>query len=264
MLPRLNETDRLFLDGAETPNLTPWGLGSFDEHDRVILRGELNDLDTVDDLDAQEAEQLADDRDGQVDYDVFSSHEELADPEVRAGARSFLKKSVGLRLGAWLTDQGFDARDRPGQVQWFSEAQAAGADVVQLEDRGSGCFRVTTAEVKDVRDRSAWIDPLKAAVAARLGRHPWQHLAFGGPVVLDIAVPSALFENDIDNVAGEVQAALAQALGARCPNFAGYRVYRQEQQESTLRVRFMPAVRLEALRRSMDVARRVQRETPRR
>jgi hypothetical protein len=257
--PDLELNQAPFRDGAPNPDLPPWGLTPFDQYHREILRYERDVLGVIADLDAQEAEQLEEDPEAPIDLDILPTYDEFDDPQVRDSVRSSLEESVGLGLATWLTDQGFDARDRPGGYpSWLAEAvDRDEADVLQLADEGPGCF-VLPAPVGHATPpgERSWSERVEHECSSRLRSPRWARTRFGGPLILDIALRGrAAQDSDVDNVAHEVLHAFIKVLHGKNPEFLGYRIYRQAWHEDDVRVRLMPATRLQALANAMDKAR---------
>jgi hypothetical protein len=258
--------------GLEAPtarfvNLAPnqdyrWGLSHFDTHSVDQLRADENLLGLIEWLDEEEDEQLAVDPEAWIDLDVPASHPELGDRETRDAVRVHLEEAVAGARGDWLTDQGFDARDRPGPTPaWLEETIARDlADVVQLSDTGPGCFVLPPPPELETRPGETKWDRRAAQMIASQARHgPWFRARFRGPVVIDVALRgTAGRRNDVDNVAHTLLRATRLALGNDLP-LMGYRVYRQSWPTNDVRVRLMPKIRLEALAASMDQARALAR-----
>jgi hypothetical protein len=241
-----------------------WGLESFDEHAREILSYEESELAVIRDLDAQEEEQLATDPDADVELDVPTSAPEFADPDVRASTREHLERTVAFARGDLLTDQGFDARDRPGSPPaWLSETQALdAADVLELADGGPGCFLLPPPPDRPTSPgASRWQTQVAHTFGARRSTDGWHAVRFSGPLALDVAMRGRIDRGrDIDNVAAKIVSAFTGAFEDAEPDVVGYRVYRQPGDVDDVRVRVMPAVRLEALAASMNRAGAVLRE----
>lgn len=119
-----------------------WGYGHFDKYARERLRYDQGQLRYIQDLDAEEDHQLAEDPDADVYLDLRPGEWELADPDVRAAWREHLESSIAKARGDWVSDQGLDARDRPGPAPaWLDETRALDiADVLELNDGGPGCL----------------------------------------------------------------------------------------------------------------------------
>jgi hypothetical protein len=247
------------------PRDRAWGHAHFDSHDREILRGYDSDLWRIEDLDAEEAFQLAEDPDADVDLDLPAGDWELADPRVRAYHRRQLEIQVALARGDWLTDQGFDARDRAGPPPtWLDETRKLdAADVVELTDNALGCLVLPPPpEHPTSRGQAHWPDVV-AHEFAKLPSGGNLHgpvARFRGPVALDIAMRGGAGQlGDVDNLAGHVVRAFAKSFEQGHPVVAGYRVYRQAWPTADVRVRLLPAPRLTALADGMDRARTLLR-----
>jgi hypothetical protein len=258
---RRDEPDAPFLDGAPNPHYRR-GLAPFDSISRELLRHDEDVLDLLNWLDDEEQQQLAEDPDAWVSLDLPASYSEFADRETRDSTRAHLERSVAFARGDWLSDQGFDARDRPGPAPaWLDETLELDlADVARLPDAGPGCFLVPPpAERKTPHGEDSWEELVTRAIASQALRGPWSRARFRGPVVLDIALRGkAGRRNDVDNVAHKLLRTMHLVFGPDAP-FMGYRVYRQAWPTGDVRVRLMPEIRLEALSRAMDEARRVAR-----
>lgn len=240
-----------------------WGLAPFDETSRELLVWDESTLEVIKELDEQEAEQLAEDADAFVDLDIPSGYGEFADSEVRADTRRHLEASIARRKGDWMTDQGFDARDRAGRSPaWRNEAvELDAADVLALDDRDPGCFVLRAPPTRrTAMGATRWEDQIESIfAAARSGRRT--SLRFRGPLALDVALRGNAGKHvDVDNVARKILAAFCSAFADAEPRFAGYRAYRLDADTDDVRVRVMPAVRVEALARAMQHARAVLRE----
>jgi hypothetical protein len=189
--PDLELNQAPFLDGAPNPDLPPWGLTPFDHHQRENLRRQRGVLSVIADIDAQEAEQLEEDPDALVDLDIPPTYDEFHDPQVRDSVRSDFEESVGLALGAELTDQGFDARDRPGGYpSWLAETvDLDAADVLQLADEGPGCFVLPAPTERETPPgERSWPERVEHECSSRLRDPRWARSRFGGPLILDIAL----------------------------------------------------------------------------
>lgn len=197
----LPEPEPRFLDGA--PVERTWGLDRFDVDAHELHREDERVLALIEELDREEAAQLAEDPDGDVDLDVPGLLAELVDPDVRAEARSQLERSVAYGRGDLLSDRGFDARDRPGtSPSWLAATRARdAADVVALKDSGPGCFVLPApAERRTPTGQPDWSAVIAAAFAQRASTLPWARARFGGPIALDIALRGrAAAHMDIDN-----------------------------------------------------------------
>lgn len=78
--------------------------------------------------------------------------------------------------------------------------------------------------------------------------------------MLDIALRGrAAAHMDIDNAAHHIVRVFGQALASTKPTIAGYRVYRQSSRLDNVRVRILPAVRMELLAHAMRDARELAR-----
>jgi hypothetical protein len=261
-LETIPEPQPKFLDGQ--PVKRSWGLDRFDRHAREILDEEERLLALIGDLDCDEEEQLAEDPDAAVDLDIPSGLAELADAEVRAGTREHLQRSTSYARGEELTDQGFDARDRPGSSpSWLQEARTKdAADLLKLGDRAPGCFVLPAPlKRKTAAGEPDWAQLIAAVFLGRATQRPWRHARFGGPLALDIALRGkAGSQTDVDNAAHHVLREFERAFVANSPNVDGYRVYRRPAPVDDVRVRVLPATRLELLSRAMDDARALVRK----
>ena len=73
---------------------------------------------------------------------------------------------------------------------------------------------------------------------------------------MDIALRGkAARGTDVDNIAHRLLGSVQKAFGVAGPDIVGYRAYRQEAQSNDIRLRLMPAVRMEALLLAMHAAR---------
>ena len=250
-----------FLNGV--PVDRTWGLDRIDADTRELQRYDERVLELIKDLDAEEEAQLAEDPAGDVDLEVPSFLAELVDPDVRARARAHLERAVAVSRGDLLSDEGLDARDRPGKPpEWLRETLARdAADVVGLADSGPGCVILPAPpERKRPTGRPGWSALIAAAFARRAATPPWAGVRFGGPIALDIALRGrAAAHMDIDNAAHEVVRAFHQPLASAGTTIAGYRVYRQTSKFDNVRARILPAVRMELLAQGMADARELAR-----
>jgi hypothetical protein len=257
----LPEPEPRFLDGALVKRT--WGLDRFDRGALELHGYDEQVLALIKELDLEEEEQLAEDPDGDVDLDVSGSLAELIDPEVRVGARSHLERSVAYGRGDLVSDQGFDARDRPGtSPSWLAGARTRdAADVVELDDTSPGCFVLPAPpERSRLAGRPDWSVLITAVFAKRAFVPPWAGARFGGPIALDIALRGrAAAHMDIDNAAHHVVRAFIRGLGPTEPTVSGYRVYRQPSRFDDVRVRVLPAARIELLAQAMRDARELAR-----
>ncbi len=206
-------------DAAAVAPTLPWGLLPFDEHARESLAFDEEVLDVIEDIDAQEEEQLAEDPDAFPILDVPSTYAEFADEGVRASTRAQLEESTALARGDWLADQGFDVRDRPGPPRpWLREAVAhSEVDVVSLPDAGPGCVVLPAPRQRPTAlSEDQWRDVVRAelARACRTGR--WRRARFRGPIGLDIALRGRSGGwGDVENVARTVTVAFETLVRAR-------------------------------------------------
>jgi hypothetical protein len=260
-LQTIPEPQPKFLNGQ--PVKRTWGLDRFDRYAREISTEEERLLTLIEDLDRQEEEQLAESPDGDVDLDIPAGLAELADAEVRAGAREQLQRSTSLARGEELSDQGFDARDRPGDSPaWLEETRAQdAADLLELPDDAPGCFVLPAPlERTAAAGELDWPRLIAGVFMTRAGQRPWRDARFGGPLALDIALRGqAGRHTDLDNAAHQVLREFERAFAVNIPHVAGYRVYRRPAVVNDVRVRVLPAVRLELLSRAMDDARLLTR-----
>ena len=217
----------------------------------------------IEGLDAEYDEQIEDDPDADIDLDIPAGYEEFGDPSVRAGAREQLRHTVALARGEQLADQGFDARDRPGEPpDWLDRARMEGAAEVlelelELDDAAPGCFVLPRPPERSAAGgEPGWAQMIARVFAQRANDRPWRGARFGGPLALDIAFRgSAGRRSDLDNAARRVLREFERAFAANAPRVDGYRVYRRPAMTGDVRVRVMPAVRLELLSQAMDDAR---------
>jgi Holliday junction resolvase RusA-like endonuclease len=266
LAPDFERAHAPYRDGAPNPDRSPWGLTPFDNDQLEMLTYDQEVLSVIEDLDAQEAGQLEEDPDGIALLDPLPGYAELEDPQVRDAMRPTLEQSIGHALGAMLTDHGFDARDRPGaSPSWLAEIDDPHeVEIVQLPDGGPGCFILPDSAIREApRDERPWLEQIEDQLRSRLNNMPWCQALFGGPLVLDIALRGHAAKRDIDNAAHDVLRAFTKVLDRHGAGFIGYRVYRQAWPADDLRVRLMPATRLQALARAIDRAREVRRREPR-
>ena len=246
-----------FVDGRPVERV--WGLDRFDRYAREVLVEECRLLALIDELDAECDEQIEDDPDADIDLDILGGFEEFADPSVRAGAREQLHHSVALARGEQVADQGFDARDRPGEPpDWLDRARMEGAaEVLVLDDAAPGCFVLPAPpERSAAAGEPGWAQMVAGVFAQRAQGPLWREARFGGPLALDIALRgSAGRRSDLDNAARRVLREFGRAFAANAPRVDGYRVYRRPAFTDDVRVRVISAVRLELLSRAMDDAR---------
>ena len=237
----------------------PWGLHGFDSHDEEILAYEEGILRRIEEIDAAEQEALEEDEDASFFPDLSESDRELGDPQLRESLGPELSQSVSLAIGRKLTDQGFDSRDRPGPPPgWLEEVFANDlGDVEKLSAEHPGCFTLPAPpQSKRAAGAPSWTHEVMKAFASRFGS-PWRWgwATFGEPLALDIAIRGgAAASNDLDNLAHQVIASFANVFKIGKPAFAGYRAYRVSRGTPELRVRVIPAIRLQLLRRSIDQA----------
>ena len=262
-LETIPEPQPKFVDGR--PVTRTWGLDRFDRHTREIVEEEERLLALIEDLDCDEEEQLAEDPDGAVDLDIPPGLAEFADAEARAGTRHQLQRSTSYTRGEELADQGFDARDRPGSSPaWLQETRTRdAADLLELGDHAPGCFVLPAPLKRKTADgEPAWSQLIAAVFLERATQRPWRHARFGGPLALDIALRGRAGSHiDLDNAAHQVLREFERAFAANSPRIDGYRVYRRPAAMDDVRVRLLPAVRLKLLRRAMDDARALARES---
>lgn len=251
-------------DAGELWTAEPWGYRYFDRDNMDRLQIAEGQLRYLQDLDAEEAHQLAEDPDAEVEFDLRYDDQELADWEVRASLRMHLEKVIAEARGDWLTDQGLDARDRPGPAPaWLEETRALdAADVRELGDDGPGCILVVAPWTHNTGvGQPKWAALVERGfIEARSRADSNRPPTFRGPVALDIALRGgAASHRDVDNVGRDVLRAFSRAFEASHPHVYAYRVYRQAWHEADVRIRIMPAVRLAVLAHAMDRARRVAR-----
>jgi hypothetical protein len=246
-----------FRDGKPVDRI--WGLDHFDRYEREIAAENERLLALINDLDCEEAEHLAEDPDGDVELDIPHDLAELADADVRASARRHLQGSVFHARGDELADQGFDARDRPGDSPaWLEKTLAQDlADVADLGDDAPGCFVLPAPLERTVAaGEPDWPKLVADLFAARAGKRPWLGASFGGPLALDIALRGTAGRNtDLDNAARQILRAFERAFAANNPHLNGYRIYRRPAAIDDVRVRVLPAIRLDLLSRAMNDAR---------
>ena len=255
--------DAPYLNLAPNPSYR-WGFSHFGTFEQQRLRSDEAVLDLIDTIDDDEEQQLEEDPDAWVDLDLPPGYEEFAERATRDSIRADLDESVAFGRGDWMTDHGFDARDRPGPAPvWLREAVELDlADVRSLPDAGPGCFLLPPPpERKRPSGQISWEQHGASLLASQARRGRWRDARFRGPVVLDVALRGrAGRRNDVDNVAHKVMRAMRIAFGRDIPPLMGYRVYRQASPANDVRVRLMPKIRLEALAASMDEARRIARD----
>jgi hypothetical protein len=173
-----------------------------------------------------------------------------------------LERSVAYGCGDLLSDQGFDARDGPGtSPSWLAEARARdAADVIELDDSSPGCFILPAPlERKTPVGRPDWSALIAAVFAERAYRSPWVGARFG-PIALDIALRGrAAAHMYLDNAARSILRAFEHEFGSTKSVITGYRVYRQSGGLDDVRVRILPAVRLELLAQTMRDAHELAR-----
>lgn len=264
---RSREPAAPFLNAGTNPNWR-WGLSGFGEIDQVELRRDERLLDELLAANDLEDEALAEDEDAFVDLDLPSMYDgEFDRRDVRDDMIDQLVAKIAAARGAWLVDQGFDARDRPGPFPaWVLELiERDEADIELLRDAGPGCFMLSAPPARPPGSSAKrWNEDvvLKFATVLRHGR--WSDPTFRDEIALDIALRGeAGQDNDIDNVARRIIKAFFVACGNDdVPNLGAYRVYRKPWPDNDVRVRLMPKIRLEALARSMDRARREASTAP--
>jgi hypothetical protein len=165
-------------DGTKSPQdrYPDWGRHHFAEVDKELLRSDEEMLATINDLDADMNEQLAEDPDAIVDYDALGSwDQELADPEVRDGVRAALEPRIAEQRARWLVDQSIGANDRPGPLPaWLTEVRERGlADVEIVDDATPGCFFLPAPQDKQGTS-AAWLASARAVFAQRVDRPEWR------------------------------------------------------------------------------------------
>lgn len=245
-----------------TPAKRLWGLAPFDETSGELLAWDQGLLELIIELDEQEEEQITADPDALVDLDIPSGYDEFADWQVRESTRRHLEASTALARGDRLTDNGFDFRDRPGSPPAWAEetVQRDAADVLSLDDNRPGCFVLPAPPTQSAHGRKPSWDDQIAAVFATARSKPWSSVRFGGPLALDVAFRGNAGKHaDIDNLTRRILAGFSSAFAEAEPDFTGYRAYRLNGDANDVRVRVMPAVRLEALAGAMKHARTVLR-----
>ena len=255
--------DAPYVNAAPNPSYR-WGFSHFGSFEQERLRRDEAVLDLLDRIDDDEEQQLEEDPDAWVDLDLPPGYDEFADRDTRDCVRVELEKSVGFGRGDWMTDHGFDARDRPGPAPaWLRETVELDlADVRSLPDAGPGCFLLPAPPERETPSgQISWEQHAANLIASEARGGRWRDARFRGPVVLDVALRgSAGRRNDVDNVAHKVMRSMRLAFGRDIPPLMGYRVYRQASPANDVRVRLMPKIRLEALAASMDEARRIARD----
>lgn len=265
-----SEYDRAFrlaperLTALKAARQDAWGLARFDETHKEMCAYHESVVDLAAILDDEEQDQLDEDPDCFVDLDVPSGYEEFRDGEVRASVQREFGAACASDRGRWWSDNGFDARDRPGRApQWLDEATTTRAADLLALDEAPGCVRMPPPPTRRrAPGEPSWrFETARAWVRARSG-HRWSAMRFGGSLALDIALlGTAGAHMDVDNVAHHVLAGFARATERNEPQLSGYRVYRQDSDESLVRARAMPAVRLELLVEAMRDARSHIRES---
>lgn len=260
-LDTLPEPQPPLLDGQ--PVTWTWGLRRFDRYAREVVLEEERALSIVEELDLEEAKQLAEDPDTDVDLEIPSWLAELAGAEVRAGARAQLQRATAYARGEQISDLGFDIRDRPDGIPgWFREMrEGAAAELVALDDRTPGCFVLPAPlERPAAADEPDWPALISQSFAERAQTRPWRHARFGGPLALDIALRGRAGRTmDLDNAAHQILREFERVFAPNEPAVTGYRSYRKPGPGDDVRVRVLPAVRLELLSRTMDDARALAR-----
>lgn len=240
----------------------PWGLGRFDSDDEELLRYDEGVVALIDEIDADEAAQLKEDADADVDLQLSESFREFEDPDARAGVRRDLLDSISRARARWFCDQGFDVRDRPGPPPvWLNEvAWQSSAEVAALDDAGPGCFVLPPPPTnRTPPGQRSWENLIAGEFFARR-MSGWWNLDFRGPLALDIAIRGDAAPNsDIDNVAHRVLGSFVEAFNLEASLIGGYRVYRKAGPAKDIRVRVLPLVRLSLLTDSMTNARELVR-----
>jgi hypothetical protein len=248
------------IDPDAHPQTVPWGLRHFDEHDRWQLGYTRGILATVEELDRAEEEAFARGEEDEFYPEVSDSNRELTDPQLRESLGPELRENIARSLGSMLTDQGFDARDRPGPPPgWLEEVVADDlGEVERLSTDHPGCFSLPLPPQRPRGgDEPEWSLELARGFYSRYSS-PWEWgtARFGGALALDIGLRGgAGTQNDIDNVAHKVIGAFQQVFVKSVPNVSGYRAYKLSSGDPELRVRVLPAIRLQLLQRSLDQAR---------
>ena len=248
-----------YVDGEEMPqDPESWGRHHFGETARELLQFDEGMLATIEDLDAQMLEQLAEDPGDIVDYDVMPSDGELTDPDVREAVRTALEPRVAEARGHWLADQSIDARDRPGDPPpWIEEVRDLDlADIRTADDTTPGCF-ILPPPLDKPGTSAAWLADVRRAFEHRVREPQWRRARFPGPIALDIALRgSAASFKDIDNRARDIITVFNEAFAPIEPVLGGYRVYRLPGWPSDdIRVRLLPESRLRQLALALGDAR---------
>jgi hypothetical protein len=238
----------------------PRGWGSaFDQHDASLLGYDIGVLDFINELDAQEDEQLAEDPDGSIDLDIPSNMSEFADWQVRASTRAHLEDAIARSRARRLCDQGLDSRDRPGPTpRWQHEAHELDeADVLTLSDAGPGCFLLPAPPRRTRADgEHPWPWHLERGIWQQLSQERMTAVRFSGPVALDIAFRGGCANHaDIDNLAHKIVAAFLRTLSRSSPDVSSYRSYRLDGGDRAVRLRVLPQSRLLALSDLMEQGR---------
>jgi hypothetical protein len=249
---RFQNGKQLPLDAAE------WGRYHFAATERELLVYDEDLLRTLDELDAQMQEQLADDPDAVVDYDGLCFDRELADPEIRDDARAALEPRTAEARARWLADQSIDARDRPGNPPaWIAEVRNSDlADILTVDDATPGSF-ILPAPRPAAGTLKAWRSHVRTIFAQRIQQGQWARARFPEPIALDIALrgDAAKFK-DVDNRAAEIITLFEDAFSPTKATIGGYRVYRlPDSPESDIRVRILPISRLRELASRLGEAR---------
>lgn len=264
VLPEYEEISGAPPAGPSASGFAPsriWGRSHFSEHDIDMLRVNESQLRYIQDLDLQEADQLEEDPDACIELDLPPSDWELADSDVRSWLADHLERVIALGRGDWMTDQGLDARDRPGPAPvWLDEVRTLdAADVVELSDDGPGCVMLPAPrETQTPAGEAGWPRLAERRFVALRSSVEWRETRFRGPVGLDIALRGgAGRRSDVDNVARYILRGFEKAFSDARPDVAAFRVYRQTCAVSDVRVRVLPAPRLSALADAMDRARDV-------
>jgi hypothetical protein len=243
-------------DSSAHPTEVPWGLRGFDSDDVELLRYDESLLARIAEINAEEVVALDEDEDAGYWPDLASSEDGLADPDLRESLAAHLKENIGLTLGRKLTDQGFDAHDRPGLPPAFLNEVAA-ADLAELERQPldhPGCFRLPPPpERKRCDGEAPWRQGVRRAFAARLvPPHDWGRALFGEALAFDVAVlGGAAADHDLDNLTHTLIGAFNEVFAHAEPLITGYRAYRAQAERPEVRLRVLPVARLQLLSQSL-------------
>ena len=265
--PEPDQAPPRFLDGKKlAPDPAEWGRYHFSEIERELLLYDEELLGTLDELDAEMGEQLADDPDADVEYDGLTCDREFEDPDVRDDVRAALEPRAAEGRARWLAEQSIDAHDRPGDMPgWIAEVHDRDlADVLAVDDDTLGCF-ILPAPGEEPGTSKQWLADVRSIFARRIEQPRWRRTRFPQPIALDIAIrgEAATFK-DVDNRAAGIIIQFEEASASAEAIIGGYRVYRlPSTARSDIRVRVLPLCRLRELARRLGEARAHVSETRR-